>query len=252
MAVQRLFVALAFAGVGMLAVVGPVRAEASVSAGTEAFVSELVTLAAAGEVTGLVDRAEAVQTTCPTAESLPGNACEGKQAGAQVRGYRGGVLFGGVEFYGAEGFAAFISAQVAALGPGQLTPYTIAHGGHITDARTCDGCATAVVSTPTQAALHGGMATLLIFEIEPVDGKLVVSAVLGGTVDDLARPAIEGGQYGHLLFEPVGDASPKPPAVGTAGDRGGSRSPLALIAGIVLVAGVALAVALRVQTVRRA
>jgi hypothetical protein len=196
----------------------------------------LAALVGARDIAGIVERTSAVETTCPTTEGLPGNACEGQPTGTQVEGYRGGLLFGGVEFYGEDGFATFVAGRIEALGPGKLTLYTIASGGHITNARTCSGCASAVVSTPANAAIPGGVATLLIFEIEPVGGTLMVSAVLGGAVDDLARPAIEGGQYGHLLFERVEAPSPTPPAVGTGNGSTGAPIRSAVLAGMLAVA----------------
>lgn len=230
-------------------------ATSEISSSSQAFANELLALTKAGNFAGVVDRAVTFEVTCPTVEGLPGNVCEGQPAGAQEEGYRGGVLFGGVEFYGPSEFEAFIAGRAAALGPGELTLYTIASGGHITNARQCDGCATAVVSTPANAAFPGGLATLLVYEFEPVGGVLRVTAVLGGTVDDLARPAIEGGQYGHLLFERVGAAaSPKPPAVGTGapGAPGADLPPILPIASAALLtAGLLMAGAAGVWSRRR-
>jgi hypothetical protein len=196
----------------------PAVATSQSSASGEAFARELLALLRAGDVAGVVDRTETFEVTCPTVQNLPGNACEGQPAGTRVQGYPGAPLFGGGEFYGRQAFEAFIAERVAALGPGELTLYTIAWGGHLMSARTCPGCATAAVSTPANAAIPGGMATVLLLEFEPIGGELRVTAVLGGLVDDLARPAIKGGRYGHLLFEPVGAPGPRPPVVGTGGE----------------------------------
>lgn len=218
----------------------------------EAFANELLVLTKAGNFGGVVDRAVAAEVTCPTVEGLPGNVCEGQAAGARVEAYTGGLLFGGAEFYGRRAFEAFVAERVAALGPGGLTLYTIASGGHITNARECDGCATAVVSTPANAAIPGGVATVLLFEFEPVGEALRVTAVLGGTVDELARPAIEGGQYGRLRFERVGGAaSPTPPAVGLGAPGADSPSKLPIAAVALLAAGLLMAGAARVWSRRR-
>jgi hypothetical protein len=154
----------------------------------------------------------------------------------------GGLLFGGVEFYSRVGFERFIAERVAALGSGQPTVYTVAMGGHITNGETCAGCATAIVSTPTQAALTGGTATLLVFELRTTAQGMVVSAVLGGPVDDLAGPAIRGGRYQHLLFETFSGPAPSPtaPAVGTGSSPASSVAGVATAGVLLLAFGIGL------------
>lgn len=234
---------IVFVGTAMgLAAAMSAGAISQISTSGQAFANELLALTKAGNFGGVVDRAVTFEVTCPTVQGLPGNVCEGQPAGAQVEGYMGGLLFGGAEFYGRPAFEAFVAERVGALGPGELTLYTIASGGHITNARECDGCATAAVSTPANAAIPGGVATVLLFEFEPVGGALRVTAVLGGTVDDLARPAIEGGQYGHLRFERVGGAaSPTPPAVGMGASGADSPPKLPMAAGALLAGGLVMA-----------
>ncbi|MEJ5221287.1 MAG: hypothetical protein WHT63_04690 [Tepidiforma sp.] len=214
----RTIILSGFAVIGLVAMAAA-GAISQTSSAEESFANELLSLVRAGNVAGVVDRTETFETICPTLVGLPGNVCEGQPTGARLQGYRGAPMFGGVESFGRAGFEAFVAERVAALGPGELTLYTIAWGGHLTSARTCPGCATAVVSTPANAAIPGGVATVLLLEFERIGGELRVTAVLGGLVDDLARPAIKGGRYGHLLFEPVGAPGPRPPVVGTGGGQ---------------------------------
>jgi hypothetical protein len=225
----------------LLAAAMPAGATSPRTESGEAFARELVALISAGNLAGVVDRTETFETICPTLVGLTGNVCEGQPTGARLQGYRGAPLFGGVESFGRAGFEAFVAERVAALGPGELTLYTIAWGGHLTSARTCPGCATAAVSTPANAAIPGGVATVLLLEFEPIGGELRVTAVLGGLVDGLARPAIKGGRYGHLLFEPVGAPGPRPPVVGTGGEQSALQPRSSMSTGV--IAGATLLVA---------
>lgn len=198
-------------------------AQAAPSAGIANFASKLAALAFAGDVGGLVALATPREVTCPMPEGLPGNVCEGQPAGATKDGFSVGVIFGGGDIVNGDAYRAFLAQSIDALGDG-VAAYTVATGGHLLNARQCDGCYSVGLSSRSQAARTDGRA-LLVFDVVTEGGVLRVASVSAGTADEFGDVVIEGGTYGNLLYErlsttgpspsPSPGASPQPPSVGT-------------------------------------